>query len=185
MVSEIRANYIINIGLHVIILFTFLTIFFFIYISSLEKKSVTESLDNMINKQTGIILSSIDKTIPIPDSKWVYVNDMAEKLNKDSQGELPSIKKHNNILLYVSAAGISILFMILVGIYLYFTQRLHVDIHLRHILFENTITFILIGIVEFLFFYYIASKYIPASSDVAVTTAIDRIKYNINQYLLN
>ena len=184
MVSEIRANYSINIGLHVLILFTFLTAFFFAYISQLEKKSVTQALDGLIKKQMSTILDNIDKNIPIPDSQWAEINDMADKLERNAQGELPRIKNNNNMLMYSAGGGIAIAFLILVGIYTYFTMILQIDIHLRHILSENIITFIFIGLVEFLFFYYIASKYIPATPDVAAVTAIDRIKHNINQYLL-
>lgn len=184
MVSEISANYTINIGLHVLILFSFLTSFFFAYISKLEKTSVTTALDGLVNNNISTILDNIDKNIPIPDSQWAKINDMADKLDRDAQGELPSIKNHNNMLMYAAGGGIAIAFLILVGIYTYFTKGLHIDIHIRHILSENAVTFILIGLVEFLFFYYIASKYIPATPDVAAITAIDRIKYNINQYLL-
>ena len=44
-------NDILNILFHVLILFTFLTIFFFTYIAATEKNTTQDAIDNIINNK--------------------------------------------------------------------------------------------------------------------------------------
>lgn len=185
MISPITANYSINIGLHVLILFSFLTLFFFLYISSLEKKNVNKALDTLITEQMSNMLNDVEKTLQPSTSDWIKIKNVAIKTQKEAQGDVPAITRNNRDLLYYSIGGLVIIFLILVGLFLYYTIVLHIDINLKHIIMENTITFIFIGIIEFMFFTYIASKYIPVPPSVATTTVLERAKNNINEYLLS
>jgi hypothetical protein len=51
---------------------------------------------------------------------------------------------------------------------------------LKEILLENTFTFLLVGVLEFVFFTKIASQYIPAPPTLMLKTVIDTLKTNLS-----
>lgn len=185
MISPTIANYTINIGIHVMVLFSFLTIFFFVYISSLEKQNINKALDNLVNQQISSILYQVETTLHPSSDEWKNLDNIAKQMQKDAQGELPAITRNNRLLIYYGIGCIVTIFIVIVGLYFYYTNVLHIDINLTHIIMENSITFMFIGVIEFLFFTYIASQYIPVPPDVATTTVLERAKHNINEYLLS
>ena len=68
--TDSQASYQINIGLHVLILFTFLTVLFFAFISKLEQKSVSNALESVIHNEVGEALTRVNK-----DAKKEWNND--------------------------------------------------------------------------------------------------------------
>ena len=190
MISETQANYGVNIGLHVVILFTFLTIFFFAYAASLEKKNVDKSLKNIIKDQTENFLTQIDnwdkKLSPsskYPTIKWNNVNNMAGNLILNSQGENPKIEKNNKDLKKFGIGFIILLFIILIIVILYLIFVKKYKIHIGSIIIENLVIFSFVGAIEYFFFTHIATKYIPVTPDFVSTTLLDRIKYKISKEL--
>lgn len=158
MVSQRYANYSLYIGLHIFILFTFLTIFFFTYASKLKKKRVNDTLDCIVHKQVSKFMSQVDildKKLKLNSYRtinWDFVNNLAKKLEKKSQRKLSEFDNNNNILKWISILIVGILFTILIGMYIYFKLIKKYDIHIGRIFTENLIFFSLIGIVEIIFF---------------------------------
>jgi len=191
MVSQTQANYSLNIGLHVFILFTFLTIFFFAYASKLEKKSIQNALGGIVDKQIGKFLTQVDvwdkklKPDSYPNVNWNAVNNLAKKLEKNSQGELPEIIKNNTRLKWIGMAMVVILFVLLIGMYAYFKMVKKYDVHLGRIFTENLVIFAFVGVIEFLFFKHIAAKYIPTTPDFVATTILERVKYRTSYALID
>lgn len=184
IITPRRAGYGINLLLHVFILFLFLTVFFFIYISKVERKNITDNLTNLINNQTRKTLSEIDKwdkKIPGANIDWKKVNKIAQDMIDQHQGTEKSIITHNRKVFWVSIGVLVALFLCLVGIVLYYKYYKHYYINLQGILGENLIIFALIGVIEILFFIFIARKYIPITPDVAGVTVIKAVKRNINK----
>lgn len=184
MSSQKQANYIINIGIHIYILFTFLTIFFFLYASKLAKKSINRALSNIIDKETNKFLTQLntmDKKIAEVEINWDNVNKIAQKIEQSSQGELSSITEHNERLRKVAISIVIGLGVFLVLLYLYFRLSKGYKIKLGNIILENLVIFTFIGIIEYLFFTRIASKYIPTTPDFVVSSILDRVKYQIAQ----
>lgn len=182
MVSDQQANYIINISLHVLILFTFLTIFFFAYISRLEKKSVDDALLDAINGQVDTVLTGIDNHMPPLKIEWEILNKLGEDIQKESKGALPAIISNHRNLRNIAVAMIVGLFCILVGLYVYFLS-IGININWKRIITENMIIFIFVGIIEFLFFTKVASKYIPVTPDLLSKTILERLKYHFFEYM--
>jgi len=176
-----QANYTLNISLHVLILFSFLTIFFFSFISHLEKKTVDKTLTSVINDKVGQLLDNIDKYDVKID--WNGVNNIAENIKKDATGELADLKKNHRNLLIVGITMITCLFAILSGLYVYFTLYKGINVSWKRILVENLITFSLVGLIEVAFFMKVASKYVPVTPDLLSKTILDRIKYQFIKYL--
>ena len=120
--SESRANYVLNILLHVTILFTFLTIFFFLYISKLEEKSINDEVNSLIKEQTASIISkiqTIENEIGPATINWTAVSNLADKIEKESQGKDPIIKKNNESLRKIGFGIIMSLIILIIGVYLY------------------------------------------------------------------
>ena len=183
MVTVQRANYSLNISLHVLILFTFLTIFFFTFISHLEQKSVNSALKSAITEQVGHLLTSIS-TFAQNNINWVNVYNVAEKIQKDSQGELQSVKQNHKRLLYTGLGMIGFLILVFTGLLIYYRSQ-GIKIGIKKIFLENALVFSFVGLIEFLFFTKVASKYIPVTPDVLSKTILERVKYRFNEYAVN
>ena len=178
-----NADYILNISVHVLILFTFLTIFFFVYVSKLSSDSINNALTDTIRTQMDTMLNKVDELdnkIKQYDIPWEDIDKMAIDISDKAQDDLPEIVANNKKLKWHSFYMIAFLFVVLLGIICYYKFYKKVDINLKYILVENLIFFIFIGIIEALFFIKIASKYIPVTPDFVSTTLLDRLKYNIN-----
>jgi hypothetical protein len=179
-----RANYSLNISLHVLILFSFLTILFFAYISHIEQKTVDDTLVGAIDDQMGQLLSHLDKDLPPGmNVDWKVLNRVAEKIQKETTDTFPEVKKNHHNLLIVGVCMIVGVFAVFSGFYAYYGVYKDVPIHWKRILVENLIVFGCVGIIEFLFFTKVAIKYIPVTPDILSKTILDRIKYRLNTYL--
>jgi putative flippase GtrA len=185
MVTTTQVNYTLNISLHILILFSFLTIFFFAFISHLEQKRVDDSLTSAINDQIGQVLDNMDKYAPTSGIKinWKTLNDIGEKIQKDAIGALPEVKKNHRKLLIVGISMIIGLFVLFSSLYVYFGVYKGVNINWKKILIENLIVFGFVGIIEYLFFTNVASKYVPITPDLLSNTILDRVKYHLYKYL--
>jgi hypothetical protein len=186
MISPRQVHRGINIGVHMWILFTFLTIFFFTFISRKEKDVVTHELNNAINHNIPLIMDNIDKTNQTISNniKWDYVTNMANKIQKKYGNKPdPDIDIHNKKLIKISAIICGSLFLIIVGFIMYFSIFKKMDIGLGVILFDNFIISIFIGIIEALFFLYIAMQYSPVTTSDMMNQIIDRTEYQINRQL--
>ena len=188
MVTQSEANYSFNIGLHVLILFTFLTVFFFTYVSKISKENINNALKSIVKIETRKFLDEINKWDKIFNFRstinWDEADKIANKFVKNSQNELPEITKNNTRLLWVGIIMIVSLFLLLSSMYFYYRYVLKLDINLGRIFGENIVIFSIIGIIEFIFFSQIASKYIPVTPDFVSKSVLDRIKYSINKSVL-
>ena len=183
MVTLRRANYALNISLHVLILFSFLTIFFFSYISHLEQKSVDDALTNAINEQMGQVLDYVNKFAPSGTVDWKVLNSVAEKIQADAIGEFPEVKANHRKLLIIGICMIGGLFVLFSSLSVYFGVYKRLQIGWKRILLENLIVFACVGIIEYLFFTKVAVQYVPVTPDVLTKTILDRIKYRFYQYI--
>lgn len=191
MITQTDANYSLNIGLHVLILFTFLTIFFFAYASKLAKKSVQDAFGDIIDEQVSKILINIDKLDKklkpdsYPNIKWEEVDKLAKKIEANAQGELPEIGKNNEKLKWIGLAIIVSLLVLLTSMYMYFKYVKGYDVHLGRIFAENFVIFVFIGLIEYLFFVHIAAKFIPVTPDFIATAILERVKYRLSHSLID
>ena len=184
MVTLRQANYTLNISLHVLILFSFLTIFFFAFISHLEQKSVDDALTGAINGQVGELLNNIDKYAPSNIKiQWKTLNDIAENIQRDAVGALPEVKKNHRTLLIIGVSMIVGLFALFSALYVYFGVFKGMQIGWKRILIENLIVFGFVGIIEYLFFTKVAIKYVPVTPDLLSKTILDRVKYHFHNYM--
>ena len=174
----------VNIYFHVIILFIFLTIFFFVYLSKVQKQEVSKSITNNIPVQVDNMLSGFDyldkKLAPYtyPNIKWDKVKEEGIKISKPDPNVTKDIEETNKNLKYTAISIISILVLGLIVLIAYYKFSGN-DVGLNHVIAENIVIFSLVGIIEFLFFKYIVSKYIPVTPYIVSETIIDEISKRI------
>jgi len=186
--NDYKINFSLDIALHVLILFTFLTIFFFAYISKLEKENLNSITNDVVVNKTNSILQSIDDwqtklntwndKFNI-DIDWKVLDEIGDTLVKNSKNESPEIKKNNDNLFKYSIISIIVAFILFIGITIFLKYYMKYDIHIKHILIMNLVIFSITGGIEYLFFANVASKYVPVTPDFTTNTMLDRIKYNI------
>ena len=173
-------NFSLDVALHVLILFTFLTIFFFAYVSKLEKQSLDNTITNSVSDNTNTLLNDIKQLSQKYNIKinWNTINEIADKLVKNSQGEVPEIKDNNEQLYKGSMIVIIVGYLLFIGIIIFLKYYMGYDIHIGHILLMNIIIFSITGLIEYFFFMNVASKYVPVMPNEISDAMLERIKYN-------
>lgn len=174
MIIKSPANYTLNIMLHIFLLFIFLTFFFFIFSSKLEKNNINNYIGNIIDKNVSKILYNW-KTKSYKNINWKEIKKVATNIYNNSDNQIPLIQHNNKKLLFISFIVIIILFFILISLYSYYTIIRGYDINIKHILLENVIIFILICVVEIIFFKFFISKYTSISPNYIVKTPLQKL----------
>jgi len=171
----------INVTFHVLILFTFLTVFFLLFISKLAKSSFENQIGDLIDSNFDKAFYNLDesskrKLYMILDKS--QLDKLREKYNQPSD----YVKEHNKWItisaIAISVVGVLGLIMILYLIY----NSCGKCVPLTHIITENIITFIFIGLVEYLFFVNVAFKFVPASPSLLTNSLINKFKSSLIDY---
>lgn len=182
MISDYSINMSVDIALHVFILFTFLTLFFFLNVSKLEKQSIDDTTNNLINDQANSFLNELDKWDKKLNTNinWKNVDKIAINMQEKYKDKVPYIENNNNNLLKNSIIIIIIIFILLIAFIIFIKYYTNIDLKLKHIIISNIIVFSITGFIEYLFFTQVATKYVPFTPDFTSKTVLERIKYNIN-----
>lgn len=174
MEKIITPNFILDISIHSLILFTFLSMFYYFYSARLSQTNFNEEIYNIID-------SNIDKEGQNYNYNNIYKKntDIAlSHLAKDSEKEDPITFKNNieifDILLYTNIILWSILVITVLSI------KDTYEFNYTNLLIANISTFIIIGIAEFLFFTQVITKYIPVKKSFISKNFIDDMKDKIN-----
>jgi len=192
MISETVANYIIDIGLHMLWLYLALFLFFYLYAKKLQESAdnglVEDELagDNLNNALNTVNL--LNKQISA-DHKgyidWNNVNSWAQKLIDNSQGNTQWITNKNKKVMILNIVVMVVWFIVLVGLYLYFSYGLGININLKRIITENVASMVIMGIIEGTFLVTIVPKYIPTTPSFVAGSALDRVKSNLHDKIQN
>lgn len=177
--NDNNSSLIINIIIHTLILFIFLSVFFFDYISNKEQDALNNQVDVLCSKVPDILnlIKERDKNKFI---NWQVIKQKSiEELKTDDLNINEYIQDNNINLKYI--AGSIILSLLILGLCFYFYNNYLLDkkIDISYIIKENIIIFIFIGLIEFLFFKNIASKYSSVFPVEISNTILERIKNNI------
>jgi hypothetical protein len=173
-----KINFAVNIIIHVFILFCFLSVFFVMYITKIAKKSFDKEISHPIEDGLGEQFRKIK-----PDNKE-KIKNVTKYLNFDNlinyYSEPTKDYTTNNKWLNVVIVMINVFMVILIiAAYLFVKKSCNQCVPIGSIIGENLIIFGFIGLVEFMFFKYIAIKYIPVQPSVLVKSAIDALKKHV------
>lgn len=159
-VAELGVNALISIA----VLFTLLTAVFIFYVAGVINDAVKHELGNQIKHS----LSGVN----LPDE--VKKQDVSFLIRYYSQPD-PVIAMNNRwlfkVMAIVGAMLISFLIIILVVA--------RKDVKIGHLLIENLFIFVFVGIVELMFFKFVASGYIPTPPSLMVKSIMN----GMNKYL--
>lgn len=173
-------SFTINLLFHVFILLTFLTIFFFKYISKLTESHLDSELKSMISIQTDQFMLHVDKQDTQKLIRWDVVNNLSTNMIRDSKQNVQYIADNNENLYNNSMCVLYMFVVLIIMLVTYFMFR-GVDLNLKFILLENFVIFAFVGMIEIYFFLNIASKYIPILPDDVAKSVFSRLKYNISK----
>lgn len=159
-----------SIVLHIFLLFSFLSIFFWTIISDLETKTLYNEIFNG--------LDNILKDVNIP--KDLFTDDVYNYLKARFSGQDITLTKNNDLLFKFNITIIVLLFVIVLVTYFvkYFICGQSMEI--GTIIIENVIVLIFVGLIEYYFFTDFASKYVPIKPSYLPTLLKDELKKQLN-----
>ena len=173
-----NVNFFINAIIHVFILLTIISVFFFVYVSQLAKDKFRTELsdvvdDNLVPALEGAdkdkiiknLLKNIDPTLSQAANYYNRENDTTKLENKWLMGSTIAI-----------IVGLIIMTIAILVILKIFCRKIPFGMILR----ENALLFTLIGTVEILFFLYIAKNFIPTKPTLIMETVITSLKNNFS-----
>ena len=157
-------NFNIDLFMHFIIIFSFLTIFFIYVISKMKsdtfKSKVDHILKDLIHKNT----ENIKKHPSLLPLDKIY--------NKEDS----TVKTHNDNLIRLILTINGLLWMFFIVLLLILKHNCDSKLNIKQIIFENFILFIIIGFVQYLFFTEIAVKFISIEPSLISKKFVDALK---------
>jgi len=199
-------NFIVNMILHSLILFSFLSLFFAFFISVKAKETFKEELISLFNSSfdniTDPVINNIDVKViselinnTIKSSNLKNINNNLNKLFNENAILLASpvlknvqfnklikhFSKENSTIeamntgLMNNVLTINILLWSVFVIGIILLSKCY-DIHIYEIIIENLLTFLIIGLAEFLFFTQIAANYIPIAPSFMTQQLLETVK---------
>lgn len=168
----------INILLHVFILFTFLTVYFFYKIAKVTENTLNNELGDLVdeNMQKALNeLSNDDKDSLKKTLKDINLKGLMDYYNRPDHVMIVN----NNWDLSTSVIIIISLFLILLVSVIILKYVCKKNVNIIHIIGENIAVFALVGVIEVLFFLNVGMKYIPILPSKNVNTLLNTLKDNI------
>lgn len=170
----------INIGLHVLILFTFLTAFFILFVSKLSTDTFNNEIGGLIDKNVGNMIDTMDPTTRTNLALYMK-NVPIDKAIARFQQPSDFVAEHNKWVKWASigAAIIGLCLIVIVISLLY--KNCGQCMPLGRIVMENMVVFAFVGVVEYLFFVNVAFKFVPAPPSLLVNSMVDQFKTSLVQ----
>ena len=158
-----------EIVLHVMILLTFLSIFYIYYISEISK--------NSFDKEIGSNIDKLAKKAVEYDKEKKYLSHVPyDDLLKIFEGESDYLKTQNLWLFGSLKAVLITMWIVFIGFIFLLKNSCGSEIDIMSLVKNNAATFILIGIVEYMFFTRVAVKFIPIAPSVLVKSFFSELK---------
>ena len=169
-----KVNRTFSIFLQIVFIFTFLTLFFFLYVHKVENQSFKDQMNLVVDDlMTDVNIQDINKLLPSKmdnDIKIVLIDGVLDygkrKTYTQTKDDDDKVIKNNKKIFNnaLKILGIMIGFAIFVGLVLYFTGFcIPFKIHIKEVI----LAVFVIGMTEYLFLTIITRSYLTADpSDV-------------------
>lgn len=163
-----------NIYVHMVFLFTILSGLFIFAISKIISNSINDEITHLVNNNITDYYNNLNAQDKDNVNTVLKITPLELLSKYYSQDE--KVRETNNKQLFKSLyMFITIFIIIFIVIYLSAKILCH-PLPLKRILIENVVIFAGVGVVEFLFFYFIILKYIPTKPSFIITYILDTIK---------
>jgi len=180
---------VVDIFVHVIILLGVLLSFFVLVISKLETKELTGQITNQIDTNLPNLYKDINNSSPNNAFKTLVksLNQGGEKSIlsiMDRYYDKPDAATESENSIPIIGALIVLLSLTggLIAIWAVLQYSCNKCIPLGRIIFENIVLFGCIGIIEILFFKFIASKYVPTMPSYFVNETLESMKRKFTSF---
>lgn len=167
-------NFTTNITLHVLFLFTILSILFIKIISKLETDAINNELTNVISDsiENGYDKLNLNEKILIGDSiRYVDFKNLIELYDRED-----TTRRLNNKGIYRAIYITITMLIIIIVILLLVSKKLCNNVPIEFILKQNIIIFIGVGIIEYLFFKNIILEYVPVKPSFMMEYMVKKIQ---------
>ena len=168
----------INGVLHVLILFMFLSILYFTLIAPLEKKAFENEIEDQVKNNVKKAVDTLDKNTQT-ELKKIISNNIIDKLILTYSSPSEIVTDHNKSVKFLSIILIVFLIIGLIVTIIILQFSCNKCTGINSIILENIITFVFIGIVEYLFFTKVAFKYVPSPPSTLVTSLFKGFSDNL------
>lgn len=173
-----------NILLHVALMATFLTIFFFTVASKIEAQIVKEQVDFVMDD----IIGDAFQYIPSEQERTLLIDNLTTELpNKDDLKSVDEAVQKNNEKTFKTAFNFLMIvvgttLVLLIGMAIIFKWDFQ---DIKFLLISGIIGLVFVAITEMTFLIVIAKNYISASPNLIRSQAIKTIVCNSNSQLKN
>lgn len=165
--------------LHVLILFMFLSILYFTLIAPLEKKAFESEIKKEVKNNVEKAVDNLDKNTQTDLKKIITGNNIIDTLILKYSSPSDIVIDHNKWVKFLSIILIVFLIIGLIVTIIILQISCNKCTGINYIILENIITFIFIGIVEYLFFTKVAFKYVPSPPSTLVTSLFKGFSDNL------
>lgn len=170
----------VDILIHVLILFTILSMFFMFYSSGLEKKELNGQIQDNVSRGMDDVMKSLN---PEQKARLAYMGETKGVKALQEKWQVPDeAAEINNKWLFHSITFTDIaLFLLVLTVVTLLLFHCNKCLDIKHILLVNVITFIFIGIVEYLFFRNVGLKFIPTLPSTISQTFFTTLRQNLGR----
>ncbi len=170
-------NIAVNVMIHCLILFVFLSCFFYFYISKIVSEHIS---DEIVSFAKDIIDSKYDDMDIRDRARFsATLQTMPLATIKKMYSKPDPVKIENNFYNKFSAVLIACgMFAVLLAMFFTYRFRCNRQIHGTHLIVENAIVFICVMALELGFFVLVASKFVPVVPSSTIKDIVKRIKTN-------
>lgn len=169
----------IDIVIHIVILFSIISMFFMFVISKKETNAINNQISENANNAIDKIINNFDKNT-LSELQILGKTDFIQKMKSKYEKENLYVKTHNKWLFKTIWYTNGVLITTSLIVILLLMYQCNTCINIKEILLTNIVTFLFIGTLEVLFFMNVGKKYIPSNPSVVVNTFFDEILKKMN-----
>jgi len=169
-------NFNINLILHSLILFTFLTLFFTFFISKVSTQVFNDEISNLTEHSLGDKINSIkDNTLVKNTMDILPIDKLIANYEKPDKAADMSNKGLLNTVFFVNI----LLWLGLIIVIILLKYNCNSELNIKEILLENAAIFSVVGIIEYFFFTRIALKFVPVQPSFISKQFLESVKSEI------
>lgn len=172
--NKFAIDFSMNLFVHVVFLFTILSVLFMVIISKLSSDVINNEVSNIINVAVNQNFNNFDteqKKLFKTSINFIPLDKLSELYTEPEK-----IHDVNNKHVFATMKLTMFLLVFLLFLVIIVSRLLCHKIPMKHIIIENLIIFSGIGLVEFLFFKNIILRYIPINPSFMISYIFGLVK---------
>jgi hypothetical protein len=172
--SSPRVTLAFNIMIHMCILFVVLSGIYFFFIKDISTGHYKDQVNTIAEDNLARVYYNLD-----PSAKEYltifFDSGITNRYETYIEESGNTIKQHNIWVQNICFSIIGILVFMIIGVYAIFRYA-RICIPIQHLLIENAVTFLFVGLVEVYFFLKVVIKYVPIAPSLLNQTIAETLK---------